>query len=266
MPTVRPSHRVSQPIGYPNRMRNKPTSERITAGVSPRPPEALRPTTRPRPTRAAPMISRSRKIASMRVATPARAKSSSTASGVTMLTLVASPTRPRPEPNLSALDIDGFIQRNEVTWTRLADHTRRGRRRVPTRPGRAGPARGRLPAPRPTSPARAAYGDPGLTARLTRLVAEANSVIYGRRPRSLAGLAHFFALTFPGAVWHARRLLLDSALCALAPAVVVAAWIGTSDAAPRRSGARRRAGGLPGGGLRGVLLLGPAASSPPGSR
>ena len=34
--------------------------------------------------------------------------------------------------------------------------------------------------------ARAAYGDPGLVANLTRLVADAHSVIYGSRTRSLA--------------------------------------------------------------------------------
>ena len=150
-----------------------------------------------------------------------------------MLTPPASTARTRPEPNLGALDIDGFIQRNEGTWARLADHTRRARRSV----SRLGPGElDQLVADYQRtsahlSHARAAYADAGLTARLTRLVAEANGVIYGRRPRSLAGLARFFALTFPGAVWHARRFVLVSALCLLVPAVVVAAWIGTSDAA-----------------------------------
>ena len=41
--------------------------------------------------------------------------------------------------------------------------------------------------------ARAAYGDPGLVANLTRLVADAHSVIYGSRTRSLAAVGRFFS-------------------------------------------------------------------------
>ena len=81
------------------------------------------------------------------------------------------------------------------------------------------------------SHARTAYADPGLTARLTRLVAEANGVIYGRRPRTLSSIGRFFAETFPAAVWHARRSMGAAALCLLLPAVVVAAWLGTSERA-----------------------------------
>ena len=141
--------------------------------------------------------------------------------------------RPPHEPNLGPLDIDGFIDRNQPTWLRLEDRTRRARRSV----ARLGP--GELDeliadyqaTSAHLSHARTAYGDPGLTARLTRLVAEANGVIYGKRARTLAALGHFFAVTFPGAVWHARRFVLVSALCLLVPAVVTAAWIATSDAA-----------------------------------
>lgn len=77
--------------------------------------------------------------------------------------------------------------------------------------------------------ARTAFADPGLTGRLTRLVADANGVIYGKRNRSLAAVGRFFAVTFPGAVWHARRFVLVSVLLLLVPTVAVAAWIGTSD-------------------------------------
>ncbi len=79
--------------------------------------------------------------------------------------------------------------------------------------------------------ARAAYGDPGLTARLTRIVAEANGVIYGSRPRTFSAIGTFFAVTFPAACWHGRRFLLVATLCLVVPAVTVGAWIGTSDAA-----------------------------------
>lgn len=79
--------------------------------------------------------------------------------------------------------------------------------------------------------ARTAFADPGLTAYLTRIVAEANGVIYGKRARSLAAAGRFFAVTFPAAVWHARRFVLASALLLLAPALAMGAWIGTSEKA-----------------------------------
>jgi uncharacterized membrane protein SpoIIM required for sporulation len=79
------------------------------------------------------------------------------------------------------------------------------------------------------SHARSAYDDPGLSSRLNLLVAEANGVIYGRRAKALTTIRRFFATTFPGAVWHARRFLLVSLLCTFVPAIAAAAWIGTSD-------------------------------------
>jgi uncharacterized membrane protein SpoIIM required for sporulation len=79
------------------------------------------------------------------------------------------------------------------------------------------------------SHARTAYDDPGLSGRLNRLVAEANGVIYGRRAGARATAGRFFAVTFPAAVWRARRFVLVSLLCTFVPAVAVAAWIGTSD-------------------------------------
>lgn len=131
------------------------------------------------------------------------------------------------------MDIDGFIDRNQRTWARLDEHARRARRGV----RRLGP--GELDelvadyqrTSAHLSFARTAFADPGLTARLTRLVAEANGVIYGQRARTLSTVGRFFAVTFPAAVWHARRFVLVSALCLLGPAVVVGAWIATSEEA-----------------------------------
>jgi uncharacterized membrane protein SpoIIM required for sporulation len=166
----------------------------------------------------------------MRVATPAASKSSRTASGVTMLT---SAPRPSPEPNLGPLDIDGFIHRNEAVWQRLDERTRRARRGI----GRLEPGEvddlvadyQRVSAH--LSHARTAYDDPGLTARLTALVAEANGVIYGKRARTLANIGRFFRRDFPAAVWHARRMMLVSLACVFLPAIAVGAWLATSDAA-----------------------------------
>ncbi len=177
--------------------------------------------------------------------------------------LTASPTsastgRPPPEPNLGALDIDGFIHRNQPTWQRLADRTRRARG------ASGGSARASSTSWSPTTSARPPtsptpgppIADPGLTARLTRLVAEANGVIYGKRTRTLSSVGRFFAVTFPAAVWHARRFVLVSALLLLVPAVAVGGLDRDLGRGPRRRRPRGGAGGLPRGGLRGVLLVG----------
>ena len=66
--------------------------------------------------------------------------------------------------------------------------------------------------------ARAAYDDPGLQARLNRVVAEANAAIYGGRPRTGASLRRFFGETFPAAMWATRRFLLVAAACLFVPA------------------------------------------------
>ncbi len=86
------------------------------------------------------------------------------------------------------------------------------------------------------SHARGAYADAALSAHLTRLVADAHAVIYGRRTRSVASVGRFFAVTFPAAVWHARRFVAASALCLLVPALATGTWVATSDRAVEASG------------------------------
>ena len=99
------------------------------------------------------------------------------------------------------MDIDWYIARNQPTWDRLAELTRRG------------PAPGRPTSTRPSSTsccqlyqrtsaqlsyARTYFRDPALTARLTRLVADASGVIYGKRARSIAGGPHLLRRDLPG--------------------------------------------------------------------
>ncbi len=78
---------------------------------------------------------------------------------------------------------------------------------------------------------RSTYGDPQLTARLTRAVAGARAVIYGSQPKVRGALKTFFAATFPAAVWVARKQVLVSAIALLLPWAVVAVWIANSPAA-----------------------------------
>jgi hypothetical protein len=78
---------------------------------------------------------------------------------------------------------------------------------------------------------RSTYGDPQLTARLTRAVAGARAVIYGSQPRVRGALRTFFAATFPAAVWVARKQVLVAAIALLLPWAIVAVWMMNSPAA-----------------------------------
>jgi uncharacterized membrane protein SpoIIM required for sporulation len=76
--------------------------------------------------------------------------------------------------------------------------------------------------------ARVYYDEPGLTARLTTLVATAGAAIYGTHPVSGRAIGRFFTETFPAAVWVSRRFIAASAALLLVPAIVVGAWLATS--------------------------------------
>jgi uncharacterized membrane protein SpoIIM required for sporulation len=128
------------------------------------------------------------------------------------------------------MDIDRFIVDNQPTWDRLAALTAGARRRV----GSLDDAEldeliqlyQRVSAQ--LSHTRTYVGDTALTARLTRLVADANAVIYGRRARTTRTIGLFFRFTFPGAVWAIRRAVLASALLLLLPVVVMIVWLTNS--------------------------------------
>lgn len=128
------------------------------------------------------------------------------------------------------MHIDAFIAAHEASWSRLAALTARARRG----PRRLAPGEleelvrlyqqvsGHL------ARARTSYDDAALHARLTSVVAEANAVIYGSRPRTGASLRRFFADTFPAAVWATRRFLVVAAAALFVPALAVGAWLQAS--------------------------------------
>lgn len=78
---------------------------------------------------------------------------------------------------------------------------------------------------------RSTFGDPQVTARLTRVVASARAVIYGAQPRAGGALRGFFARTFPAAVWESRTAIFLSALAFFIPAIATGVWIANSPAA-----------------------------------
>ncbi len=128
------------------------------------------------------------------------------------------------------MDIDRYIQRNEPTWRRLGDLSRRA----------GGSSRGlrqlsdaeltelvslyqRVSAQ--LSHARTVYADPDLNARMSRVLGEARLVIYRRRGRAGRAVATFVTRTFPAAVWHARRFVAVAAACLLLPALAMGLWL-----------------------------------------
>ena len=131
------------------------------------------------------------------------------------------------------MDIDRFLAQHGQTWDRLGVLTARARRGV----GRLHAAEleelVRLYQRSSThlSYARTYYRDPALVARLTGLVAQAGSVVYGTRPRTARGIARFFTDTVPAAVWNARRFVLVAALLTFLPALAIGTWLANSDEA-----------------------------------
>jgi uncharacterized membrane protein SpoIIM required for sporulation len=130
------------------------------------------------------------------------------------------------------MDIDRFILVNQPAWIRLSQLVvvaRRPKRLAPGELDELVTLYQQVSAH--LSHARAYYADPGLTARLTALVAQANAVIYSRgRGRPLRATGRFFAETFPAAVWHSRRFVGVAALLLVVPAVAMAIWFAQSSA------------------------------------
>lgn len=130
------------------------------------------------------------------------------------------------------MDVDQFVAANEAAWRRLAVLTGQARRIRDLTPAELDELVALYQrTSSQLSHARHAYADPGLTGRLTRLVADANGVVYGRRPRTLRSIGRFFTESFPAAVWHDRWFVVVSAAIFFVPALIFGAWLGTSDRA-----------------------------------
>ena len=132
------------------------------------------------------------------------------------------------------MDIDRFIVHNQGAWRRLEDLTARARRSgsrslAPAEIDEFVALYQRTAAQ--LSHARGYYDDPGLTARLTTLVASANAALYGTRPASLRGLGRFFTETFPAAIWYSRRFVLASAALMFVPMLIFGVWTANSERA-----------------------------------
>ncbi|MBW3605642.1 MAG: stage II sporulation protein M, partial [Actinobacteria bacterium] len=127
------------------------------------------------------------------------------------------------------MDIDGFIAANRPGWERLSELVAAAERRRPLTAAQIDELV-RLYERTSThlSIARTRYGDPGLTADLTRRVGRARALIYGSRTGTWRDVGAFVTDEFPAAVWHARHAILVAFLLFMVPAVLVAVWLATS--------------------------------------
>ncbi|HVM13943.1 MAG TPA: stage II sporulation protein M [Egibacteraceae bacterium] len=136
------------------------------------------------------------------------------------------------------MDIDRFISTHQPAWDRLGALTRAASRRVERLTTDELDELVSLYQRVSThlSVARTTYRDPGLTAHLTGLVAQAGALIYGTRPRTLRAAGRFLADTFPAALWHTRAFVGVATLLFLLPAAAVGVWLSGSPAALQAAG------------------------------
>ncbi|MEY2421538.1 MAG: hypothetical protein QOI95_1605 [Acidimicrobiaceae bacterium] len=132
------------------------------------------------------------------------------------------------------MDLDRFVVRNAGAWRRLEELTSRTRRSgqralAPAEVDELVALYQRTAAQ--LSHARSYYEDPGLTSRLTILVAAANAAIYGSQPVSIRSLGRFFTDTFPAAVYVNRRFIAAAAALMFVPALAMGTWMISSDEA-----------------------------------
>src|SRR4051812_41187892 len=132
------------------------------------------------------------------------------------------------------MDLDRFIVRNAGAWRRLEDLTGRARRSgqrslAPAEVDELVALYQRTSAQ--LSHARTYYEDPGLTSRLTTLVAAANAAIYGSQPASFRSAGRFFSETFPAAVYVNRRFIAAAAALLFVPMLAMGIWLANSDKA-----------------------------------
>jgi uncharacterized membrane protein SpoIIM required for sporulation len=129
------------------------------------------------------------------------------------------------------VDIDAFVATHQSGWSRLQELTKHARRITRLRPDeldelmhlyqRSGAH---------LAHARIAYaGDPAVVGRLTLLVSDAHTVLYGQRDTEAArSVGHFATVTFPRAVASLKRFIAVAAALTLLPWAVMSIWLAVS--------------------------------------
>lgn len=123
------------------------------------------------------------------------------------------------------MDVDRYIAANSASWARLEELTRSSKSGARSHAELEEFIALYQRTSAQLSFVRSRYRDRDLVIRLTRIVAGASGVIYGKRVRSTQAILDFFRVTFPAAVWHLRRFVAIAALVMFVPAIIVAVWL-----------------------------------------
>ncbi|MEK7422783.1 MAG: stage II sporulation protein M [Actinomycetota bacterium] len=129
------------------------------------------------------------------------------------------------------MDIDAFVASNQAAWLRLQQLTKRARRIRSLSPDEVD----ELTKLYETCGAHLAHarvryaGDTMLINRLTLLVGDTHSVLYGQRtPEVRRAVTEFAAVSFPAAVVSLRRFILAASLLTFVPWAVFQVWLSVS--------------------------------------
>lgn len=141
--------------------------------------------------------------------------------------------RDRTAARWLTIDVDDYISRNEATWARLDDLSRRAAAEPRQLSGREVDelVRLHLRVSSQLSTVRTHLQDDELAAYLSALVGRSNAVVHGTRPRSLVVLRRAVREIFPAAVWHDRRPILVATAVFVLSAVLVGAWLAVTPTA-----------------------------------
>lgn len=131
------------------------------------------------------------------------------------------------------MDIDELLRRRRPAWDELRERTTRARRQP--RSLRAADidalVDGYLRTSSDLAALRTRASEPALEAELTRLVAEASSVVYGTTSRSGNAVVRTITGQLPAAVWAMRLQIAIAAAVLIVPALLVGIFIATDDRA-----------------------------------
>ena len=125
------------------------------------------------------------------------------------------------------MDIDRFIARNEPSWHRLDELTRRGTRSI--RSLSTAELDELVALYQRTSAhlsmVRTQFDDIALANRLSHSLGSARGLIYRRKAKPGVAAGRFFSETFPAAVWTCRRSIGVAAIVLFGPALAMGIWL-----------------------------------------
>jgi len=164
----------------------------------------------------------------MREPSPATSTSRGTASGVTIVRLVARSTSLSILPQ--TVDVDAYIAKHRPEWQALDTACRKGAKGMASLSGPeiAEVVRLYQRASSHLAEARTRYHDPALHEYLNRLVGRAHAAVYSGRPRTVRGFLSLFGARYREAFRRTAPFIAVAAVVLVAVALATDLWIASS--------------------------------------